>query len=808
MTSEAPDPRTFKTWEDAFQYPIPVVRKLEQQLRSNAGENREKLRSLVGASYRDLLTTAETIIDMEVRMSSVETKLARIGHNCNSRNIERIARNAHSFRSHQRARDADRHAFASQLAVFRSCPTVVARLMEQEGGGLLLVAKVLVVGRELYKALSHNNNTKRPPIVDAVRDKVVALRRKLLQRIDKRLASATADASTLVESMCAFSLATNSTPTDVLRHFHSVRMETMVRILKQPGSLKEHGILALKLCLQTCQDTQTLFPRRLADALAKLKAQPLIRDPDVRALYELNLEVHERWISDEVRNYTPWPRHDELQRSGAEKILHAWSKQAISAFLSGTRTALEKTEDLKEVAILRQELIETWIVSGSRMAGVKSKNVLDDLRDAMNNQLGTIVRSRSQALHEIVSVITGHLTAWSVNNGTPNVSLWKLPLGSTDLVNGAQRYKASIVNTHQGRDDTITHVLTAYDKWLESILEVKRIVKSMKETRWDDPFTDDVDIDDSEDEFGDDFRQTLLSNDDPRLLEDAARDALVNALNNLGSTFAEIVQDVTGNDNKSLVVNKATFLLRIIREIGDRLPQLRLNDRSEALRSPFSSEILKPLHMAIAVQVVGPTTDAYQISLATNFQTKTKSQILWEGNPPLPVQPSSSAFRFLQNLTKSMANTGSDLWAPDSVQVLKGFASEEVAKAWRTSLDTLLLSGEPSPQVIDDTSAEATSTVASKDEGDEESEDIGEPSKPTPTSDDDEIRQQRLKQLLYDVLYIQGFLNPTPSSAVRSALVVGEIAKACDADNATQTRLKEKAADYARRTYLIFALLA
>jgi hypothetical protein len=48
MASETPDPRTFQTWEDAFQYPIPIVRKLEQQLRNNADDNREKLRSLVG----------------------------------------------------------------------------------------------------------------------------------------------------------------------------------------------------------------------------------------------------------------------------------------------------------------------------------------------------------------------------------------------------------------------------------------------------------------------------------------------------------------------------------------------------------------------------------------------------------------------------------------------------------------------------------------------------------------------------------------------------------------------------------------
>ena len=48
MATEAPDPRTFQSWEDAFQYPVPVVRKLEQQLRNNADGNREKLRSLVG----------------------------------------------------------------------------------------------------------------------------------------------------------------------------------------------------------------------------------------------------------------------------------------------------------------------------------------------------------------------------------------------------------------------------------------------------------------------------------------------------------------------------------------------------------------------------------------------------------------------------------------------------------------------------------------------------------------------------------------------------------------------------------------
>lgn len=49
--AQLPDPREFKNWEDAFQYPLPGVRKFEQQLRSNAAENREKLRSLVGCVH-------------------------------------------------------------------------------------------------------------------------------------------------------------------------------------------------------------------------------------------------------------------------------------------------------------------------------------------------------------------------------------------------------------------------------------------------------------------------------------------------------------------------------------------------------------------------------------------------------------------------------------------------------------------------------------------------------------------------------------------------------------------------------------
>ena len=48
MATDVPDARSLGSWEEAFQHPIPTVRRVEQELRRDIANNREKLRSLVG----------------------------------------------------------------------------------------------------------------------------------------------------------------------------------------------------------------------------------------------------------------------------------------------------------------------------------------------------------------------------------------------------------------------------------------------------------------------------------------------------------------------------------------------------------------------------------------------------------------------------------------------------------------------------------------------------------------------------------------------------------------------------------------
>ncbi|KAL8771268.1 MAG: hypothetical protein Q9209_003173 [Squamulea sp. 1 TL-2023] len=103
MSGEAPNPKAFGSWEDAFQYPIAAVRGMERQLRNDIGSNCEKLRSLVGTSYRDLLGTAESIIEMNEQMQQVESYLSDMGIRCNSRLLDKKAANFRAWDSDSKA---------------------------------------------------------------------------------------------------------------------------------------------------------------------------------------------------------------------------------------------------------------------------------------------------------------------------------------------------------------------------------------------------------------------------------------------------------------------------------------------------------------------------------------------------------------------------------------------------------------------------------------------------------------------------------------------------------------------------------
>ncbi|KAF2146139.1 uncharacterized protein K452DRAFT_294744 [Aplosporella prunicola CBS 121167] len=785
MASEAPDPRSFATWEDAFQYPVPVVRKLEQQLRSNANENREKLRSLVGASYRDLLGTAERIIEMDNQMEHVETTLGSVGQKCNSRMVDRIGKNYAGLSTYIRKYDGERYAFAAQLAVLQSCPTVIRRMLKRRS--TLTAAKLLVLSRLLHKTLSATPDV--PPFVDALQSQLASLRRKLLHSIDKQFSKTSAEIADILESMCAFSLATSSTPSDVLRHFHHVRLESITRHVEEGRTSQEHLPRALKLYVKTLNDTHSIFPRRLAEALVKLKARPLLQDQEIQTIAELNLDIHERWIVDEVRNFTPWPRHDELSKADSEKLTKTWAKQAMNTFLDNLRKVLADQEDPKAVLEIRRGMLDTWLLSGTRNLGVDPANVLDDLRDVVNDHLRSLLSMRASRLNAVFSELSDALTAWQEGKVDQPISLWDPSTTSIDITNGAPAFKQAIVERSHGIDSVLRRLIDTYEIWARSIEEASTVVKEMKDTKWD----DDLDGDDDYD-FALESKQALLSEDDPRSLEDSLHEALVSAHKTLQEDVANLVSaTLTGASQDSS--SKAILILRLLREISQRLLNLTISTRhTAAISSGFPSSTTRPLHLSVASVVVSAPLSNYMTSMEKFFRSnRTRARALWEGNPPLPVQPSVPTFKFLMALNKGMVACGDDLWSAGAVGVLKDFLTAELGAA----LDSCIKSARSSSKAV------AEGSIAGDD-----SQTGAEKDQPVAEKSNDDVQRDRLTHLLFDVLYLQKAL--AQRQATRQSPLVSlenQLRNAVDADAAMLDRLRKQAADYWKRTYLLFALL-
>ncbi|KAI9786910.1 MAG: para-aminobenzoate synthase, (PABA) [Geoglossum umbratile] len=769
MAANPPDSKSLKTWDDAFQYPIPTVRQLEQQLRSELASNQERLRTLVGASYRDLLGTAERIVEMDGTMRQAETHLGIISQKHKASFTASPYNKAETDRT-VRFVDSKRYTFASQLAVLQACPAVISRLL-RKGGSSLIAAKILVVSRLLHKSLSQAPSA--PSLVEKLRNQLASLRRHLLRHIDRQFSNPNASASTLIEPMCAFSLATSSSPTDVLRHFHYVRHQAIATQLDRNEEKHSNILKALKLYIQTLLDTQAGFPERLAASLSRLKLRPLLRDPDVLAAVELGLDVHEKWISDDIKFFTPWIRHDDLQKSQVGILLKGWSKQVFAALIEGLRRSLSSVEDIRALVGLRTDILEVWLDGRNRVVGFTSVESLERLRSVINERLLELIRGRAHRLCLVGEQITATLQDWEVGITESREDLWSSSTTSMDISNGAAEFKSMVLDRLHGRNEAVLGVLRGYDTWLNLILEVTTIVKELRGQRWDEG------VDDVEDEIDLESRAQQLSGDDPELLEDQLGRALTTAFQELGNVISSAA---TGSEQGP----QAIFLLRILREIRQRSPGLGNTDA-------FGRSIIPTLHSRVA-----ETTSFTSLRLFERLTSKVRwdrnapARALWEGTPQLPVQPSPGAFKLLCGLVASMAEQG-DIWSPTATRALKSHVGGRIYRV----LSAVLVPVNHSEELVNRHEPEEMGDASGL-----------EASHQPPTS----MNQDWAIQLLFDVIFFETVLSTTAEPGEEPVTGLGELVQTLDARASMTEQLRERlrkaTQEYWKRTYLLFSFLA
>ncbi|RDW70338.1 hypothetical protein BP5796_08735 [Coleophoma crateriformis] len=819
------DPSTTLSASEAFHHPLPQVRQFHRSLTSALDDKNERLRILVGGSYRQLLGTAETILQMRKDVEGVEDSLERVGKRCGRTVVGGMvgglgrleqAREEGSMKSQR-----DQMSWIARMKVLGMCGIIIGGLLrrggaEKVGGrgvGLVLAAKVHVLARRLLKSLSDSSVDGLPQekcAIEEARKKIARLKSKLLRGVERTLEKVSDDVSDddrgdLLQALCAYSLATSSGAKDVLRHFLHVRGDTIAFVFEEESGIKdnEHGILkALRLYTKTLLDVQALAPKRLSEALARLKTKHLLKDESIRLLDGLSLDVHERWFGSEILNFTPYVRHDDLDGPQAVETLRGWAKRASEVLLTGLQKTLKKTQEFKTVVGLRTQILEVWIKNGGKARGFDPSVLLDDLRKVINQRMVQLLEGRASKLHLVGTEVEGTLGSWRAGITDQHHSLWDGELLDLDVSNGASSFKQGILSRTHGKNNAVSKAVAGYQTWWHLIDEIATVIEQLRIQRWDD------DLEDIEDDLSLESRNTLLSQDDPKMLQDCLDQGLERAFQELHNRISSLLVLQKKSENIGQI---SIYIIRVLRSIRTSLPAI------EAVQT-FGLSIIPELHKNLALAI---SSDVVEKFAGTFKRKRVAGRLLWEGSPELPVQPSPGTFAFLHSLSKAMAEVGQDVWSPAAVLLLKQHLCREIGQRWMESL-------QKPAEVINGTAIgeEKSSTVHAEEAnkeamaGETSTEEVpaeettteeapAEEDKPAVTKAKPTQQDDIFKQSLFDVFVLQAVMNGNaPDSEDNLHGLYVDLNKRLDLESSEKRRLELGAKDYWKRTSLLFGLLA
>ncbi|TVY28624.1 Uncharacterized protein LHYA1_G002353 [Lachnellula hyalina] len=767
MASTILSPTHTLTPSEAFTHPLPQVRTFHRSLTTSLDEKSSHLRTLVGGSYRELLGTAETILRMREDIEVVEEKLGRVGKGCGRNVVGHMVGGLGKLQDEGGAGRDMQLGRAARGKCLGMCGVLASRLLkrntpaENKALNLVLAAKVLVLGRLLLKSVGGEGE------VEEMKRKLGGLRRRLLRGVEKIVQkSGGGDREDLLGALKAYAIATSSGAKDVLRHFLQIRAEALTLAFEDDEDEVPGVVRALELYTRTLLDVQALVPRRLSGALAGLKAKPLLNDEAIRELEGLRLDICERWFGDEILFFTPYIRHDDLEGALAVDTLKGWAKKASEVLLEGLSKSLQTMNEFKAVVALRTRILEIWIKDGGKARGFDPSILLDGLRKVINDRLVQLLETRVKKLHLVATDVEGTLASWRGGITDKQESLWDATMLDMELTHGATLFKQEVLARTHGRNDAISRPLKGYQAWRQLVDEIMTFIEQLKKQRWDD------DLEDIEDDITLESRNTLLSKDDPNMLQDHLDTSLEKAYKDLHEKIASMLASYEGEEIGSVSI----YILRIIRDFRTELP------KNKSLQ-PFGLALVPQLYDRLASTTSEELIKSYSKSFA---RKKVVGRSLWEGNPQIPVQPSPATFKLLNGLTLAMAKAGNDLWRPTAVAVLKKHLRTELGRSWFRALK------DQEEKAASQTNGATTDGEADSHEAKEESNGV--------EVVDPVHRKEVLIQSLFDVLLLQSSFELPVAVDDELQKLGGKLEEQVDLESASRKRIQQAAKDYWKRT--------
>lgn len=800
-TTSIPEPASLKSWDEAFQYPLPTVRKLSLRLRKDIDDHRSRLRSLVGTSYRDLLGTAERIIDMDRQIQVVESGLSDIGRRCNSNILERSDTNYTKLERawSQQGGSEQKLRSTAQCKILAGALSVVSRLI-RSGGSPLQAAKLMILTRLLYKSLSEADVVQ--SILERHRRAIASLRSKLLAYIDRKLGREETSTDDLTEALSAYALLASSTPKDVLKHLLAVRVAQLK--LLASNSTADSILAALSLYTATFVSVQTVFPKRLAEALAALSRIALLADRHIKNVEALNLDIYGRWIADDIRTFTPWVQQNSLSAQDGRQAMAEYSADVRQILLQGLRQCLAGISSAGTVLDVRKEVMGASLNIGTRIRMHGFQEQFEEFRQVFLNRLEEIIQTSA--------VLKGFDPLHNISRTTSKSSVWDLAENNIDLSSGGIHFRKAVLRQRNGRGGGLDQVLAPFETWRTQIEALRANIVAMRAARWDEYV--ETDVDDGEEEDVAPY-QEMLSKEDATRLEQQLHSSVQRALEGGLEHVAQAVRNT----------EQPQFYIRLLRELHQQLLQLADIIGSKDLQSLVRYDLSKALHKQLARSVSSHGVEALRTAYTKRHFVPME---LWEGTPKMPVQPLPATFKFVMTVQQEMSQIGEDVWSAAAVVVLKEAVQERLQEVLTSDIvvpakvngdgahdqaseapdrpDGASATGEATGTQTDDETVQSQEPQTSATELQVTDEDNGE----VPVRQDESVSIDFSLdniQRLFDGLYLgKVFGTGTAQSKWGNAVDTLKQRAALDADDLQ--RLDKYAAEYWKKTYLLFGLLA
>ncbi|KAK5098834.1 hypothetical protein LTS08_006212 [Lithohypha guttulata] len=612
------------TWGEALEkYAIVEVRAFEKRLRASALRDREKVRALVGSNYRDLLDTAEQIVELDRKVPSAESNIAALGHACVPPTFETTA-----------AQPPARVIALSHLKLIDSMLRCTAKATKEKS--VLLASRLIVLSRLLIKHLEQANGLIQS--LQWLQSRHKTVRQRLLACLDGILVRPTTPLQGLYRAVAAYCLTTSSASADALKHFQALRGARLAQrdSETQPStpSISRSSVgMKCQYLIATVTAIKALSGRGVSEILANLQKHPIFEDSSLAKLDTLQLDFHRPLLPSDILSFTPYFKRQVLSPSEVRNIYQAWVDEHVSYVVRDLRDLLSNLK-LTGVLHMRKEIMNIFMpVCFSTLLHTSS---LGTVRAVFSERIEDLVQTQASGLKRISDTLP------RTEQGADE-TFWRSDLVRHMHIRRDDSNLISVQSQRLGLSQSPRIYLQRLNKWTQAYGIIHDELNNLTRIRWQDKIEE---YDDEDEEVANEI-VTGLSKDDPQQYRRAYDAALLEAAGQFVATLSAEAEKVVQQDVGPITAGQISTLLRVFREAKVVLDAVG--------PSKISTKLVEPMNVlwkALADQVAA--------QLFSTMESKEPAGSLIFQTDDLPTPLTVSMLQTLSMLM--MKNGGIDLW--------------------------------------------------------------------------------------------------------------------------------------------------